>query len=228
MPAPTYFPGPQPHTVRGSDGRVMPIPAGWVLFPPGDAALTRRVKAAGEHFVVAEKKGRKLFSLGVWAPAATIEQIRIDLEAEARSSLTVALVQIIRATSDSYAQVYTKGSLRKALSRACKVNFRIVTRICDRTLRGDIPDDPTRALLAVQLPSPLCFRSGAGHPNSRFSEAERLNVLRRLDQGVSPAQVAREVGASYELINDARNGVVWLSTQAAFRAEKAGAAGDGN
>jgi len=40
------------------------------------------VKAAGEHFVVAEKKGRKLFSLGVWAPAVTIEQIRADLEAE--------------------------------------------------------------------------------------------------------------------------------------------------
>ena len=58
------------------------IPAGWVLFPPGDAALTRRVKAAGDHFVVAEKKGRKLFSLGVWAPAATIENIRTDLEAE--------------------------------------------------------------------------------------------------------------------------------------------------
>ena len=40
------------------------------------------MKAAGDHFVVAEKKGRKLFSLGVWAPAATIEQIRADLEAE--------------------------------------------------------------------------------------------------------------------------------------------------
>ena len=44
--------------------------------------MTRRVKAAGDHWVVAEKKGRKLFSLGVWAPAETIEQIRSDLEAE--------------------------------------------------------------------------------------------------------------------------------------------------
>ncbi len=82
MPAPIYSPGPQPHTVRASDGRVLNIPSGWTLFPPGDAALTRRVKAAGDHYVVAEKKGRKLFSLGVWAPAATIEQIRADLEAE--------------------------------------------------------------------------------------------------------------------------------------------------
>ena len=29
-----------------------------------------------------EKKGRKIFSKGVWAPAATIDRIRIDLEAE--------------------------------------------------------------------------------------------------------------------------------------------------
>ena len=82
MPAPIYSPGPQPHTVRASDGRVLHVPSDWAICPPGDAALTRRVKAAGDHYVIAEKKGRKLFSLGVWAPAATIEQIRADLEAE--------------------------------------------------------------------------------------------------------------------------------------------------
>ena len=82
MPDPIYSPGPQPHTVRAPDGRILTIPKDWALFPPGDAALTRRVKAAGDHYVVAEKKGRKLFSLGVWAPAATIELIRADLEAE--------------------------------------------------------------------------------------------------------------------------------------------------
>jgi hypothetical protein len=32
--------------------------------------------------VVAERKGRKIFSRGVWAPGATIERIRADLEAE--------------------------------------------------------------------------------------------------------------------------------------------------
>jgi hypothetical protein len=53
-----------------------------VLLPPGDAALTRRVKEAGEHWVVQVKKGRKTFSRGVWAPAATIERIRADLAAE--------------------------------------------------------------------------------------------------------------------------------------------------
>jgi hypothetical protein len=51
-------------------------------LPPGDAALTRRVKAAGDHWVVQEKKGRKVFSRGVWAPAATIERVRGELAAE--------------------------------------------------------------------------------------------------------------------------------------------------
>lgn len=82
MSANTFSPGPTPITVRAADGRVLTVPEGWVLLPPGDAALTRRVKAVGDHWVVAEKKGRKVFSRGVWAPAATIDRIRADLEAE--------------------------------------------------------------------------------------------------------------------------------------------------
>lgn len=78
----TFTPGPTPNTVKSNDGKVLTVPSGWVLLPPGDAALTRRVKAAGDHWVVQEKKGRKLFSRGVWAPAATINRIQADLEAE--------------------------------------------------------------------------------------------------------------------------------------------------
>ena len=77
-----YTPGPTPNTVRSADGRVLSAPEGWVLLPPGDAALTRRVKAAGEHWIVQEKKGRKVFSRGVWAKATTIERVREKLEAE--------------------------------------------------------------------------------------------------------------------------------------------------
>jgi hypothetical protein len=78
----SYTPGPAPRTVRAANGNVVPIPAGWECVPPGDAALTRRVKAAGEHWLVQEKKGRKVFSHGVWAPAPTIERIRGELAAE--------------------------------------------------------------------------------------------------------------------------------------------------
>ncbi|HEX4488091.1 MAG TPA: DUF2293 domain-containing protein [Terriglobales bacterium] len=77
-----YSPGPTPETVRAADGKVLIAPDDWALLPPGDAALTRRVKAAGDHWVVQEKKGRKIFSRGVWAPAATIDRIRAELKAE--------------------------------------------------------------------------------------------------------------------------------------------------
>lgn len=78
----TFLPGPSPNTVRAADGRILTAPEGWFLLPPGDAALTRRVKAAGDHWIVQEKKGRRIFSRGVWAPAANIERIRAELEAE--------------------------------------------------------------------------------------------------------------------------------------------------
>ena len=56
-----FTPGPTANTVRAADGRILTAPEGWTLLPPGDAALTRRVKEAGEHWVVQEKKGRKSF-----------------------------------------------------------------------------------------------------------------------------------------------------------------------
>jgi hypothetical protein len=74
-------PGPTQNTVRAANGKALTVPEGWVRLPPGDAALTRRVKAAGDHWIVQEKRGRKVFSRGVRAPAATIERIRADLDA---------------------------------------------------------------------------------------------------------------------------------------------------
>ena len=78
----SYLPGPTKDTVRTPDGQTLSPPEGWVLQPPGDAALTRRVKAKGEYWAVAEKRGRKVFSQGLWAPKSTIEAIKADLEAE--------------------------------------------------------------------------------------------------------------------------------------------------
>ncbi len=75
-------PGPRPRTVRNERGEVEDVPAGWMLLPPGDAGLTRRVKAAGPSWTVREKVRRKFFSRGVWADTATIEACRNALEAE--------------------------------------------------------------------------------------------------------------------------------------------------
>lgn len=77
-----FSPGPTADSVKSADGAIHTVPQGWALLPPGDAGLTRRVKAAGEFWSVQEKKGRRTFSKGIWAPADTIERLRADLEAE--------------------------------------------------------------------------------------------------------------------------------------------------
>ena len=75
-------PSSEERTVKASDGKLLKVPEGWELLPPGDAGLTRRVKAAGPTWTVQEKKGRKLFSRGVWAPAEHIRAAQAKLEVE--------------------------------------------------------------------------------------------------------------------------------------------------
>jgi hypothetical protein len=75
-------PGPNNRSVRTQGGQVLQAPPGWVLLPPGDAGLTRRVKAAGPTWTVQEKVGRKMFSRGVWALGVDVEKARADLKAE--------------------------------------------------------------------------------------------------------------------------------------------------
>ncbi len=62
-----------------ADGRVLTVPADWGLLPPGDAALSRRIKQDGPSWTVIELKGRKRFSRGIWAPAARIAALAADL-----------------------------------------------------------------------------------------------------------------------------------------------------
>ena len=81
----TVRPGSKPRTVLDNRGQAQVVPAGWDLLPPGDAGLTRRVKAAGPHWVVEVQKGRRRFSQGIWAPAATIATHRAELERERQS-----------------------------------------------------------------------------------------------------------------------------------------------
>lgn len=78
-----------PNVFLAPDGRRLSPPATWACLPPGDAGLTRRVKAAGPSWAVIEKKGRKAFSKGLWAPAETIAAQRAALDAE-RSTETYA------------------------------------------------------------------------------------------------------------------------------------------
>lgn len=75
-------PTPDPKVFVAPDGTRHTPPAGWACLPPGDAALTRRVKLAGPSWAVIEKRGRKAFSKGLWAPRENIESVRVAIEAE--------------------------------------------------------------------------------------------------------------------------------------------------
>ncbi len=75
-------PGPRANTFLTPTGELLSPPAGWRVLLPGDAALTRRVKAMGPTWTVQEKKGRKVFSRGVWAPSAWIDAVAKDLLVE--------------------------------------------------------------------------------------------------------------------------------------------------
>lgn len=78
----TLAPTAKPNEFVGPNGLRYTPPADWACLPPGDAGLTRRVKAAGPSWVVVEKRGRKTFSKGLWAPRAHIESAKAALDAE--------------------------------------------------------------------------------------------------------------------------------------------------
>ncbi|MGY8766912.1 MAG: DUF2293 domain-containing protein [Pirellulales bacterium] len=75
-------PGPTKTSVLTDTGQVLQVPRHWKLLPPGDAGLTRRVKASGPTWTVQEKRGRRTFSRGVWASAEQINAHLAKLETE--------------------------------------------------------------------------------------------------------------------------------------------------
>jgi hypothetical protein len=105
----TLAPSADPHVFLSPDGRRLTPPPTWACLPPGDAGLTRRVKLAGPSWAVIEKRGRKAFSKGLWAPAENIAAARTALDAE-RSTETYAkkrLADIARRERDHAAYVET-------------------------------------------------------------------------------------------------------------------------
>ena len=75
-------PGKTDGTVIADSGKKLTIPSTWSLLKPGDAGATRRVKAAGPSWTVKAKRGRRIISLGVWAPSETIDSVIKGLEIE--------------------------------------------------------------------------------------------------------------------------------------------------
>lgn len=65
--------------LKGPQGETLHLPAGWAFLPAGDAGITRKVTAKGTYWRVEIKKGRRMISLGIWAPSATIEQAKLEV-----------------------------------------------------------------------------------------------------------------------------------------------------
>ncbi len=205
--SPTFSPGITPNTVYAPDGRILTVPEGWILLLPGDAGLTRRVKAAGEHWVIQEKVRRKIFSRGVWAPAATIERIRAELEAE-------------RSTA-GYAKRQTAGARRRE-----KVQAEYVEDFLGAVVTF-LAFDPQYAALADRVARAVTLHAtpvGSGTvartkriPVERRAEAAVIAWLRHQTTGYDDMAIARVKGErrevrkmlarrSRELLNSYRRG----------------------
>lgn len=72
----------KPRHVLAANGAVLAAPDDWTLLPPGDAALSRRIKQDGPTWTVIEMKGRKRFSRGIWASTTRITALRNELATE--------------------------------------------------------------------------------------------------------------------------------------------------
>ncbi len=111
----TVRPGSNPRQVVDVDGTLLAIPATWGFLPPGDPMWTRRVKARGPHWLVQEKVGRKVFSRGLWAPAATIEAVQLEVEATRSQASYHAGLQRAAAKRDAEQSAYVEDFRRAVL-----------------------------------------------------------------------------------------------------------------
>lgn len=189
MTKPPFLPGPHPNTVRTSSGQVLDVPTGWILVPPGDPGLTRRVKASGDHWLVQEKVGRKLFSRGVWAPRGTVEQIQKDLAAE-------------RATA-TYARRREAETKRRDAKQADYVDdfeAAVVRFLAFHTRHAAIAEQLARAVAAHATPV------GSGTvartqriPIERRAEAAVIAWLRHQTTGYDSMKIARVKGKRREI-----------------------------
>jgi hypothetical protein len=118
MPTETRIvrPGPTPDTVLTDRQETLRAPSGWALLPPGDAGLTRRVKAAGPTWTVQEKRGRKVFSRGVWAPQAHIVAARTALAVERADPAYAKRLNAARARREVKQEAYVEDFRGAVLS----------------------------------------------------------------------------------------------------------------
>ena len=156
-------PGPRPETVLKTDGQILTPPLDWSRLLPGDPGLTRRVKAAGPSWTVQEKRGRKIFSQGVWAPKANIAAAMKQLEAER--------------STEAYAKKQAAGARRRE-----KVQTEYVVSFRDSVLEF-LAFAPVHQTLAEQLADAIAAHAtpvGSG----TVARTQRIPIEQRAEAAV--------------------------------------------
>jgi len=177
-------PGTDSRCVRTADGQLLSVPPDWILLPPGDAGLTRRVKAAGPTWAVQEKVGRRTFSRGVWAAGDVVDRIRRELDVERATPEYARKREAASRRRDNQQAEYV-GTFRLAvLNEPPKLIVLLVSEIVPLLLQG-----PPKA----NVPPPVWQR--------RFRDAvpERLDGAAFLDryQGTTDVVTAVDPARSY-------------------------------
>jgi hypothetical protein len=179
----------KPRHVLTLDGRIVPVPEDWNLLPPGDAALSRRIKQDGPTWTVIEVKGRKRFSHGIWAPAARIEALRAAL--------------LVERMDPAYQRKLGAGRLRRAVEQEGYVeDFRgAVRRFLDFH-----PSHRAAAELLAQRIADHATPVGSGTvarteriPIEQRAEAATIAWMRHQTTGYDHMAIPREKGRRREV-----------------------------
>lgn len=170
-------------------GVIEPVPVGWSLLPPGDPALSRRIKQDGPSWTVIEVKGRKRFSRGIWAPSERIDALRAKLELERRDP--------------AYQRKLDAGRRRRAAAEEdYAVDFR-------NAVVGYLRFHPAHALLSRTLADLIADHAtpvGSGTvarteriPIEERAEAATIAWLRHQTTGYDQMNIPREKGRRREV-----------------------------
>ena len=90
------------------NGILVPVPDHWIFVPSGDPLLTRRIKAAGPHWIhVRERKGRQE-SIGIWALEETVQYHRSQIAAERETPEYQKKLEASRRSRDKKQQIYAE------------------------------------------------------------------------------------------------------------------------
>jgi hypothetical protein len=182
-------PGPYPRHVINERGAIEAVPDDWELLPPGDAALSRRIKLDGPTLTVIEVKGRKRFSRGIWAPRARIEALRAELGAERQDPSYQRQLDAGRRRR-AVAQEHYELSFRDAV--IAFLNFHPRHRLAAETLANLITEH------ATPVGSGTVARTER-IPIEERAEAAAIAWLRHQTTGYDQMNIPREKGRRREV-----------------------------